>query len=255
MALPLDTIRIVLVEPAGPLNVGSIARVMKNMGLTQLVLVNPQCDPLAPEARQMAVHALDVLMAAQVVDTLPEALVGCDRAIATTARERDLPNPLNTPRQLMPWLLASSIEAALIFGREDRGLSNQELSYAQHWLKIPVNSDYSSLNLAQAVAVCCYELHQAVLGPEPIAAIAPEQTPALAPLEQLEGYYQDLENLLLEIDYLQPHTAAARMAKFRHLYHRAALSGGEVALLRGVLRQMRWALHHPSAHRNTDTEQ
>lgn len=246
MSSPLAQIRIVLVEPAGPLNVGSIARVMKNMGLTQLVLVNPQCDPLGPEARQMAVHAADLLTSAQVVETLPEAVAGCDRAIATTARERGLANPLKTPRQLMPWALASATGTALIFGREDRGLSNQELNYAQQWLKIPVNPDYSSLNLAQAVALCCYELRQATLEPMELAgAIAPEPRTVLAPLEQLEGYYQDLENLLLEIDYLQPHTAAARMAKFRHLYHRAALSGSEVALLRGVLRQTRWALQQP----------
>ncbi|MEM8640926.1 MAG: RNA methyltransferase [Cyanobacteria bacterium P01_G01_bin.54] len=245
--MPLTTIRIVLFEPAGPLNVGSIARVMKNMGLQQLVLVNPQCDPLGPEAQQMAVHAQDILAAAQIVPTLPAALVGCDRAIATTARERD-EFPLEPPRQVLPWLLQSSTPTALMFGREDRGLSNLELNYAQRWLKIPVNPNYSSLNLAQAVSICCYELHQAnIHPPAPSSLNLWERSPANpATLDQLEGYYQDLESLLGEIGYLQPHTAVARMAKFRQLYNRAALAMEEVALLRGIVRQTRWAARRSS---------
>ncbi|MEO0868321.1 MAG: TrmH family RNA methyltransferase, partial [Cyanobacteria bacterium J06642_11] len=122
---PLAQLRIVLVEPAGPLNIGSAARVMKNFGLSQLVLVNPQCDPYSSEARQMAVHAYDIIGAANIVNTLPDALVGCQRAIATTARTRDLQTPLEAPNLTLPWLLESS-PSALIFGPEDRGLNNDE---------------------------------------------------------------------------------------------------------------------------------
>lgn len=234
---PLAHVRVVVVEPAGPLNVGAIARVMKNMGLAHLVLVNPQCDPLGTEARQMAVHAVDVLEAAQQVATLSEALVGCDRAIATTGQERELSTPLEPPRQVLPWLLETQQTAALIFGREDHGLSNAELNVAERFLKIPVSPDYTSLNLAQAVAVCAYELRQASLN-----APEPSSLREFAPFEQREGYYQDLEQLLLDIGYLQPHTASARMAKFRALYNRAQLSPEETAMLRGILRQVRWAL-------------
>ena len=156
----LANIRIILVEPAGPLNVGSVARVMKNMGLRTLVLVNPQCDPLGEEAKKMAVHGWDVLEAAQRVATLPEALTGCQRAIATTARVRTLLTPVETPRAALPWLLEDTVTSALIFGPEDRGLSNVELNYAQRFVSIPSSSEYPSLNLAQAVAVCCYELYQ-----------------------------------------------------------------------------------------------
>jgi len=158
----LTAIRIVLVEPAGPLNVGSVARVMKNMGLRYLTLVNPQCDPLAAEARQMAVHGADVLAAAVVVPEMTQALAGCRRAIATSGRSRIPATHLEHPRAVLPWLLEARQEnsAALIFGPEDRGLSNAELNHAQRFLAIPTSPVYPSLNLAQAVGICCYELAQ-----------------------------------------------------------------------------------------------
>jgi tRNA/rRNA methyltransferase len=237
---PLDRISIVLVEPAGPLNVGSIARVMKNMGLKQLVLVNPQCDYLGDDARKMAVHGIEILRSARVVETLPEALTGCQRAIATAGRDRAVPLPLEPPRTTLPWLLDTP--SALIFGREDRGLSNQELSYAQRIVRIPSSSDYASLNLAQSVAVCAYELY--------VAATESENLPPLsitpAPIDLLEKYYDRLEALLLKIGYLYPHTAAARMEKFRRLYNRAELSADEASMLLGILQQVTWALSHSS---------
>lgn len=236
----LAGVRIVLVEPAGPLNVGAIARVMKNLGLQQLVLVNPQCDPLSFEGRQMAVHAVDILEAAQSVTTLPQALQGCTKAIATTARVRSLSTKLEPPRTALPWLLEAPGTAALIFGPEYRGLSNEELNYAQRFVRIPSSPSYPSLNLASAVAICCYELSQCVhlqSGYDPDAA-----TEDYASLDVLEGYYQQLEAVLLKIGYLYPHTAASRMQKFRQIFNRAHLDNAEVAMLRGILTQMEWAL-------------
>jgi tRNA/rRNA methyltransferase len=310
-------IRIVLVEPAGPLNVGSVARVMKNMGLHQLVLVNPHCDHLGEEARLMAVRAADILETAKVVESLPAALVGCVRAIATTGDDgRSLPTQLEDPADALPWLLEAP--SALIFGPEDCGLTNAQLNRAQRLIRIPSSDAYSSLNLAQAVAICCYELYREEgrrkrevgssatdsvtdvtdvtdvrkrdeargkkeegtekLEPENpsfpgsarerisrgSASSIPDATDNLstcyqkqlatsqienpsppltsAPLENLEGYYQQLETLLLKIGYLQPHTAASRMEKFRRLYNRAYPTIEEVAMLRGVLRQTEWAM-------------
>ncbi|MEM6753517.1 MAG: RNA methyltransferase [Cyanobacteria bacterium P01_C01_bin.38] len=231
-------VKIILVEPAGPLNVGSIARVMKNFALKQLVLVNPQCDYLGEEAMRMAVHAKDVLQAAVCVHTLPQALQGCKRAIATTARTRDN-CPLQSPREVLPWLLESESQpAALIFGREDRGLSNEELNYAQKFMRIPTDSGYASLNLASAVAISCYEL--ALCEPSTIETVALNNE--TAPMEVVEAYYEQLESLLLSIEYLYPHTAASRMEKFRQLYNRAQLQTKEVAMLRGIIRQMQWAI-------------
>lgn len=284
----LAAVRIVLVAPAGPLNVGSVARVMKNFGLSQLVLVNPQCDPLGVEALQMAVHADDILRAAKRVETIPEALVGCERAIATTARVRGFDAPLLPPEQSLPTLLTQSnsqenCHAALLFGPEDRGLSNEELTYAQQFTKIPSSDNYSALNLAQAVAVCCYELYRASLRPSlaessnstrtswqsvsPTLQNAPssvKQTksthsstrpPAHTPkatLDELEGYYQHLQSLLLTVEYLYPHTAESRMRKLRQLLHRAEPTSNEVALLRGIIRQVEWAISN--AH-SADTNQ
>lgn len=285
--MSLAGIQIVLFEPLGSLNVGSVARVMKNMGLQHLVLVNPQCDQHNAEARQMAVHAADILETAQAVATLSEALKGCQRVIATTGRpQTTLEIPLEHPRQALPWLLSPSEStlglkptSALLFGREDRGLTNAELQYAQRLVYIPTSTDYPSLNLAQAVAICCYELQAAAssdlpVTPSPVceipASIAPsldettdETTPSsrspgstparqphpaddessdLASFDALEAYYQQLEALLLDIGYLYPHTAASRMSRFRRLINRAYPSNTEVAMLRGILRQMRWAL-------------
>lgn len=242
----LAGLRIVLVEPAGPMNVGSIARVMKNFGLHNLVLVNPQCDPVGEEALKMAVHAKEILESAVLVTTLPEALQGCVRAIATTARVRDWETPLENPRTALPWLLESpESPAALIFGREDRGLSNEELNYAQRFVRIPTSENYSSLNLASAVAICCHELAQYTAPTTP----PPSQT-ELASLDIVETYYQQLESLLLDIGYLYPHTALTRMAKFRQLYNRAHLQTKEVAMLRGILRQIEWALKNQGNQEN-----
>ena len=281
----MNNIRIILVEPAGALNLGSIARVMKNMGLSDLVLVNPQCDRLSEEARQMAVHADDILENAQIISDLPQALEGCQRAIATTARSRAIPTKLESPKSALSWLIEENTTSALIFGPEARGLSNQELNYAQRFIGIPAHPVYPSLNLAQAVAICAYELYQlSLLDKHPDFAVeeeskshprATELTSELtltssnnldnrssyvnlqtkgsdspnpiagnnATLETLEGYYTDLKSLLLDIGYLYPHTATARMAKFRRLYGRANLTKEELAMLRGIIRQVKWAIN------------
>ncbi|MES1026040.1 RNA methyltransferase [Gloeocapsa sp. BRSZ] len=232
----LTGIRIVLVEPAGALNVGAIARVMKNSGLEHLVLVNPQCDPLSGEAQLMAVHAVDILENAIQVATLPEALVNCKRAIATTARDRDTGITLEHPRTALPWLIEQN--TALIFGPEYRGLSNEELKYAQRFVRIPTSDRYPSLNLAASVAICAYELFQCATQIETASTINSD----VASLDILEGYYQQLEQILLDIGYLYPHTAASRMQKFRQVFNRTQLTTSEVAMLRGVLSQIQWAL-------------
>lgn len=254
MAADLSQVRIVLVEPAGALNLGSVARVMKNMGLSQLVLVSPRCDPQAEAARRMAVHGGDILASAQTVESLIMALSGCQRAVATTGRDWAEAVTIESPEMALPWLVPeppSQLQTALIFGPEDRGLNNQELNYAQRVVRIPTGSIYPSLNLAQAVAVCCYLLYRSTL---PLAAT--ETQPLLAPpvreeptipLEQVDQFLQDLESLLLKISYLYPHTASSRMAKFRRLIYKTAPNGQELAMLRGILRQVDWALKSESS--------
>jgi tRNA/rRNA methyltransferase len=239
MAALGDRIRIILMAPAGARNVGAIARVMKNMGLSQLWLVNPECDWLGEEARHMAVHAADLLETAQVCESLAAALAGCGVAVATIGRESDraIVEPRAGMAQLVKTVAASELAGAIVFGREDHGLSNAELDQAQIYVSIPTSADYQSLNLAQAVGILAYEL-QLALGS--VGPVVPAAEP-VADLAQVEGYLQDLENLLLNIGYLQEHTAVARMAKLRDLLRRSEPNATDVAMLRGMIRQVKWA--------------
>lgn len=227
-------VRIVLVEPQGSRNVGSVARVMKNMGLSELVLVRPRCDPQAPEARQMAVHGAPVLEQAVCVASLGEALADCQRTLGTLGRTQNTPPEwqIGDPRQVMPWLLAGE-RGAMVFGPEDRGLSNAELAQCQRQITIPTHPDYPSLNVAQAVGICVYELWLAQQGSRTLSS------PSLTHAQQ-EGFFQHLEDFLLQIGYLQPQTARRKMQKFRALLHRAQPTPSELALLRGILRQWQW---------------
>jgi len=230
-----SSVRIILVEPAGEWNVGAVARVMKNFGSRELFLVQPRCDWLGEKARQMAVHAAEILIQAQVVPDLATALAGCHRAVGTLGR-----TPPGEPlKQVLPWLLADTQPVALVFGSEDRGLTWAELQLTQRRVTLPTSPDYYSLNLAQAVGICLYEIYQ-------YQQQYPQPNPASAghsvPLELIEDYLRDLEDLLLSVGYLYPHTRKRRMAKIRQLLHRAAPSAAELALLRGMIRQIRWAM-------------
>ncbi|BBC22606.1 RNA methyltransferase [Pseudanabaena sp. ABRG5-3] len=243
--------RIVLVETAGARNLGSVARVMKNFGLSELWLVNPKCDRLSDEAMQMAVHAPEILENAHIVDSLPEALVGCQRAIATAGRIDKGDMKVTSPPQGLSWL-SQVATSAIVFGAEERGLSNAEIQHCQQVLRIPVNPDYPSLNLAQAVGVCCYQWQLLQDDPQShenltsqIAQDLLKSAPIdLAPREDIEACYQQLEAVLLKIGYVYPHTAAHRLRKFRNIFDRANLTPSEVAMLRGILRQINWATAH-----------
>jgi tRNA/rRNA methyltransferase len=237
-------VRIVLVEPSGALNLGSVARVIKNMGLSQLWLVNPKCDRFSSEATQMAVHGQEILTNAQIVQTLPQALQGCQKVVATAGRIDVGELALISPAIGLNWLIeADQSSSAIVFGTEDRGLSNAELQYCQKIINIPTDPDYSSLNLAQAVAICCYHL-QLLWQERSDRPSHPSQLASnlleLAAVESIEGFYQHFEQILLEIGYLYPHTSFSRMQRFRHLFNKAQLSKTEVTMLRGVLRQMQW---------------
>ena len=253
-------LQVVLVEPAGPLNVGSVARLCANFGLAGLRLVAPRCDPLDPEARRMAVHGLAVLEGAGRFASLKAALADCSRVVACTGRLEGPPLPLLPPAEALAWLLEAPAPAppsepdpaappapaaALVFGREDRGLANHELLQAGRLLHIGTGETYTSLNLSHAVAVVLHELHglcHAATGPRQAAAAADP-----SPRELLEAALADAEALLLEVGFLLPHTRRARMAKLRALLQRGQVTAAEVALLRGMVCQLRWASRRGAA--------
>lgn len=238
---------VVLVEPAGPLNVGSVARLCANFAITQLRLVAPRCDHLGSEARQMAVHGEALLEEAQLFPNLAAALADCRHVVATSGRIETEQLPLSEPGPALSWLQqgaeAGKAPAALVFGREDRGLSNEELLQAGRVVRLATSPAYASLNLSHAVAICLHELQQ-VQGRSqgPNAADATDSL-ALCSRGDLEAALTDAETLLLDVGFLYPHTARARMAKLRALLQRAQISPAELALLRGMVRQLRWAAH------------
>lgn len=259
----MPNLRVVLVETAGARNLGSVARVMKNFGLQDLWLVNPICDRHSDEATHMAVHAPEILANAKVVESLPMAIADCQRAIATAGRIDQGEMPVIDPTTAIAWLsqIQDTANVAIVFGAEDRGLSNTEIQYCQQVMRIPVDPEYPSLNLAQAVGICCYEwqLHkrsqQQSLTNIPSTSKLSRQltsqidqdllksTPIdLATRTELEAYYQQLETVLLKIGYIYPHTAFHRLQKFRQIGDRANLTSAEVRMLRGVLRQVDWAI-------------
>lgn len=235
----LSKIKIVLVETSHPGNIGGVARAMKNMTMSQLRLVNPKIFPSA-EATSRASGADDLLAKAAIYPTLQEAIADCQLVIGASARSRTISWPEINPRESAAKCLAQSSETniALVFGRENSGLTNQELDLCQYLLKIPCNPDYSSLNIAAAVQVVCYELFMAAdpIGFKNLSGLDVNETPPLASAEQMESFYQHLQQTLADIGFLQPEKAQSLMRKLRRIYNRTLLDTKELDILRGILR-------------------
>ncbi|WP_166207767.1 RNA methyltransferase [Cognatiluteimonas telluris] len=232
---PFARLRIVLVGTQHPGNIGSAARAMKTMGLARLVLVDPSRFPHA-EADALAAGADDVLAAAQVCDTLAEALADCHLALGCTARSRRVQLTEQPPREAATRALGAAragSEVALVFGRERTGLTNDELQLCHGAVHIPANPDYGSLNLAAAVQVLAYELRMALLGSQSGQATSRDE-PAAAHAE-LEGLFAQLGQALDEIDFHKGRAPESAMRKLRRLFLRAQLDTREVRLLRGIL--------------------
>jgi len=237
---------VVLVEPAGPLNVGSVARLCANYEVSQLRLVAPRCDPNDPQARLMAVRGGPQLQGAQCFERLADALADCRRVLACSGRRENQERPHLAPAEALAWLLEPQpgpAGVALVFGREDHGLHNDELDQAGRLLRIATGPSYGSLNLSHAVAICLATLEQQRLSTSPSSKVSSSPLP---PQGALEATLTDAEALLLEVGFLYPHTARSRMAKLRQLLLRAEASEDDVALLRGMVRQLRWASRHGS---------
>jgi tRNA/rRNA methyltransferase len=232
----LANIRIVLCQTSHPGNIGSAARAMKTMGLTQLVLVRPKKFP-HEIADAMASGASDILAAARVCDSLEEALTGCTFVIGLSARKRELSHQLVTAREAATEAvqLAASQSVALVFGTEMSGLSNDELIRCQLLAMIPANPEYSSLNLASAVQVLAYEIRTAALG---AATAIVDNDFNLASHEDVEGFYRHLEETLIGTGFLDPALPKRLMSRLRRLFTRARLEKEEVNILRGVLKSI-----------------
>ncbi|MCC2614940.1 tRNA (cytosine(32)/uridine(32)-2'-O)-methyltransferase TrmJ [Aestuariibacter halophilus] len=228
----LKNIRIVLVNTSHTGNIGSTARAMKTMGLGELVLVDPVSAPDG-KASAMAAGAGDVLGNAKTVATLAEAVQDCGLVVGTSARSRTLPWPMLEPRECGEKLVqeVANYPVALVFGRENSGLSNDELQQCHYHVCIPANPEYSSLNLAAAVQTLCYEIRMAHLNAESYPPV--EETYPL--VEDLERFYTHLESTLLETGFIVKNHPGQVMTKLRRLFNRARPEAQELNILRGIL--------------------
>lgn len=229
----LRDVRVVLVEPTHPGNIGAAARAMKSMELEHLCLVAPVRFPSA-EATARAAGADDVLHAARVVGSVGEAVSGCGLVLGTTARVRRIEWPVIDPREGARRVvgLADRAPVAVLFGRESAGLTNAELDRCHALIRIPAAAHFSSLNVAAAVQIVAYELRAAAGGA--VVPVAPSQAPA-STAEELEGFYRHLEETLVRIGYLDQAAPKLLMRRLRRLFSRAEPDRAEINILRGIL--------------------
>ena len=232
-----DTTRFILLNTSHPGNVGSVARAMKVMGFSDLVLVAPRFpDVLVHEdAVAMASGAADILVRARVVPTLAEALEDVSYACASAMTPRDFGPPTHAPREHLAMLAASRERVGFVFGSERHGMSNEDIYRCHGVLSIPTDPSYGSLNLAQAVQVVAYEWRQALGG----FAVKPRvPDPRVASVAQVQGMLEHLERALVHIGFLDPEAPKKLMPRLNQLFNRAGLSNEEVHILRGIAKAM-----------------
>ncbi len=232
---PLKNIRVILCETQHPGNIGSAARAMKTMGLSELYLVKPHLFP-DKQADWMATNAVDVLRNARVCADLDTALSGVVLAAACTARSRDIAVPAVSAREATAQLVAAARTqpVALVFGNEVSGLSTEQVKRCQMVTMIPADASHNSLNLAAAVQVYAYECRMHATD-----ATVPNKARELASHEALEGFYEHLEQELIATGFLSTKVPQRLMQRLRRLFSRTQLDAEEVRILRGIVRTLR----------------
>jgi tRNA/rRNA methyltransferase len=244
----LSNCRVVLLRPRIAANLGATARAMRNMGLRDLVLVAPEADPLDAEARRLSTHGEKILQRARVVSELGQAVEDCVLVAATSAKTGGLfrRQSVGLPEEIGPLLAEEMAHApvALIFGPEATGLTDTEIVRCHYLIHIPADSDYPTLNLAQAVAICLYELRRAWLKKMATKTSEASKTLEVCPMEMQERMFASLRAALEEIHFLYGPQADSLMHGLRHLIGRAKPTRMEVDLLFGLARQIHWYVDH-----------
>ncbi len=239
----LDNIRIILVGTLYCGNVGQVCRAMANMGLRNLVLAAPALDGNWEQAEMFAVHARDILEQRREYATLREAVADCAFVAGTTARGGLYRQHVKTPAEIAPQLLtlAEQSSVALVFGREDKGLSNEEIACCTHLIRIPVDPGYESLNLAQAVLICAYEIYSATGQYQPPLE---KSEPALS---ERKLHLTDMwRSMLLEVGFMKEDKADHMMQGIQRIFSRGVFTDDDVSIMMGVARQARWAARNGS---------
>jgi tRNA (cytidine32/uridine32-2'-O)-methyltransferase len=244
----LSHVRIVMVNTTLPANIGSALRAMKTMGLSKLVLVAPKTYP-HPDINALAAGATDLIEQIEIVDTLEDAIKDCQIVFGTSARSRTIPWPLLDVRpaatKAMTAVATEQQEVAILFGREDRGLTNEELAMANYHLTIPVNTDYGVLNVAQAIQVISYELRMAAIEHVEHPQAAKDTMQVIDGVEmqwdeplvnhaQMEQFYPHIEQMLADIEFMDPKNPRLLPLRLRRLFGRIQLDRMEYHLLRGI---------------------
>jgi tRNA/rRNA methyltransferase len=244
----LSRCRVVLVRPHYAGNLGSTARVMRNFGLSDLVLVSPYASRDDLEARRLATHGLGVLDSARVVPDLGDAISDCVFALATSALTAGVirRGMIGTPTEMAPQLLAAAERGpvALVFGPEPHGLSNEEIGRCHGMIHISVDPEYPALNLAQAVTVCCYTLRTAWSAGVNAGRKEPLPGPVVAPHADLERMFEHLREGFRAVGFLFGDRQESLMHAMRQLIGRALPTPAEVRMLHGLARQLLWVAKH-----------
>ena len=267
VAAHLSHVRIVMVNTTLPANIGSALRAMKTMGLKKLVLVAPKTYP-HPDIDALAAGATDLIEQIEVVEQLEDAIADCHLVFGTSARSRTIPWPLLDARPAAVKSLNAVAQhgqnIAIIFGREDRGLTNEELALANYHVTIPVNEEYGVLNVAQAIQVICYEMRMAAIDivgkiADPEATMQVTDSEAMQwdePLvnhEQMQQFYPHLEKMLAEIEFMDPKNPRLLPLRLRRLFGRIQLDRMEYHLLRGIFSRVQ-AMNNGSWKKSTSTQ-
>ena len=235
---PLDNIRIVLVGTLYTGNVGSSCRAMANMGIRHLRLAAPNLQNSWDEGERLAVHATDIMNSREEFASLEEAVADCIAVVGTTAREGLYRQHVKSPRDLAPDIvsLASQGPVAVVFGREDKGLVNEEIAQCTHLLRIPVSEGYTSINLAQAVLISCYEIF-AASG----SYVPPHEKAPPAPQAQKAQLMKNWAEMLRGIGFMKSEQTDHFMQGFQRVFSRGVYTKDDAALLLGVARQALWS--------------
>jgi len=238
-----SNLKVILVEPNGPLNVGSVARLCSNFGVDELRIVSPKCDIFSLEAKKMALKGQKFLKNCEVFDDLQKAIFDCDLVLASCGRiDVNKDSFFESSENIVNWFnsFKKINNLAIIFGREDRGLTNSELLLANKTFNIPTSQNNPSLNLSHAVSIALYEFNKS----SKRKFNQEQKVFNLASSKQIHDSFLEIEELLLKVGYLLKHTSKAKISKFKNFILRANTSMHEINVLRGIVHQINWFLNN-----------
>ena len=243
MERKISNLKVILIEPNGAMNVGSIARLCANFEVNELRIISPKCDIFSLEAKKMALKGQRYLDKCKIFNNLEQAIFDCDLVLASCGRiDSSKDSFFEFPQDLSEWI--SSIKQidniAILFGREDRGLTNEELLMAHKILNIPTSNDYPSLNISHAVSIILYELNKS----SKKESNRELKDFDLASTNQIKDSFLEIEEMLIRVGYLLKHTSKAKISKFRKFILKSSVSTHEMNILRGIVHQINWFLNN-----------